>query len=109
MLFWFLFWVLFLGVLLGVFVAGRCLKKQTHATKQTKYKQPITKKRTHPHEPARHGAVDERRVAAPAEGVGVVELRDVDDAQAAIVAQAKELAAQGQIEISEGKDEEMVY
>ena len=56
------------------------MKKQTHATKQTKYKQPITKKRTHPHEPARHGAVDERRVAAPAEGVGVVELRDVDDA-----------------------------
>jgi flagellar motor switch protein FliG len=43
------------------------------------------------------------------EGLGAVKLRDVDDAQAAIVTMAKELAAQGQIEISEGKDEEMVY
>ncbi len=43
------------------------------------------------------------------EALGAVKLRDVDDAQAAIVAQAKELAAQGQIEIGEGKDEEMVY
>ena len=43
------------------------------------------------------------------EALGAVKLRDVDDAQAAIVSQAKELAAQGQIEIGEGKDEEMVY
>lgn len=43
------------------------------------------------------------------EGLGPVKLRDVDDAQASIVAQAKEMAAQGQIEIGEGKDEEMVY
>ena len=37
------------------------------------------------------------------EGLGPVKLRDVDDAQAAIVALAKDLAAQGTIEISEGK------
>ena len=43
------------------------------------------------------------------DALGAVKLRDVDEAQAAIVAQAKELAAQGQIEINEGKDEEMVY
>jgi flagellar motor switch protein FliG len=43
------------------------------------------------------------------EGLGPVKLRDVDEAQASIVAQAKEMAASGQIEISEGKDEEMVY
>ena len=43
------------------------------------------------------------------EALGAVKLRDVDDAQATIVAQATELAAQGQIEINEGKDEEMVY
>jgi flagellar motor switch protein FliG len=43
------------------------------------------------------------------EGLGPVKLRDVDDAQASIVALAKELAAQGEIEISENKDEEMVY
>ena len=43
------------------------------------------------------------------DALGAVKLREVDEAQAAIVAQAKELAAQGQIEISEGKDEEMVY
>ncbi len=43
------------------------------------------------------------------EALGAVKLRDVDEAQASIVAMAKELAAQGQIEISEGKDEEMVY
>jgi flagellar motor switch protein FliG len=43
------------------------------------------------------------------EALGPVKLRDVDDAQASIVAQAKEMAAQGQIEIGEGKDEEMVY
>ena len=43
------------------------------------------------------------------ESLGPVKLRDVDDAQASIVAQAKEMAASGQIEIGEGKDEEMVY
>ena len=43
------------------------------------------------------------------EALGAVKLRDVDDAQAGIVSLAKELAAQGQIEINEGKDEEMVY
>lgn len=43
------------------------------------------------------------------ETLGPVKLRDVDDAQAAIVALAKDLAAQGQIEISQGKDDEMVY
>jgi flagellar motor switch protein FliG len=43
------------------------------------------------------------------EGLGPVKLREVDEAQAAIVALAKEMAAQGQIEIGEGKDEEMVY
>jgi flagellar motor switch protein FliG len=40
--------------------------------------------------------------------LGPVRLRDVDDAQAAIVAAAKELAAQGQIEISESKEEELI-
>jgi flagellar motor switch protein FliG len=40
--------------------------------------------------------------------LGAVKLRDVDDAQAAIVLTAKELAARGEIEISAGKDEEMV-
>ena len=43
------------------------------------------------------------------EGLGPVKLRDVDDAQASIVAVAKDLAAQGTIEIGEGKDEELVY
>jgi flagellar motor switch protein FliG len=43
------------------------------------------------------------------EALGPVRLRDVDDAQAAIVVLAKDLAAQGTIEISEGKDEELVY
>ena len=43
------------------------------------------------------------------EALGAVKLREVDEAQAGIVVLAKELAAQGQIEISEGKDEEMVY
>ena len=42
------------------------------------------------------------------EALGPVKLRDVDDAQAAIVALAKELAAQGTIEISQGKNDEMV-
>lgn len=41
--------------------------------------------------------------------LGPVRLRDVDDAQATIVATAKDLAAQGQIEIGESKDEELVY
>ena len=43
------------------------------------------------------------------DALGPVKLRDVDEAQAGIVAQAKEMAAQGQIEIGEGKDEELVY
>ena len=38
-----------------------------------------------------------------------MKLRQVDEAQAAIVLQAKELAAQGRIEIGESKDEEVVY
>ncbi len=42
------------------------------------------------------------------EMLGPVKLRDVDDAQAGIVAMAKDLAAQGVIEISEGKNDEMV-
>ncbi|MCS6891454.1 MAG: flagellar motor switch protein FliG [Rhodovarius sp.] len=40
--------------------------------------------------------------------MGPVRLRDVDEAQAGIVATAKELAAQGQIRLAEGRDEEMV-
>ena len=43
------------------------------------------------------------------EGLGPVKLRDVDEAQAAIVAAAKDLAAQGQIEIGEGREDEIVY
>ena len=43
------------------------------------------------------------------EALGPVKLRDVDEAQGGIVALAKELAAQGQIEIASGKDEELVY
>ncbi len=42
------------------------------------------------------------------EMLGPVKLRDVDEAQAAIVALAKDLAAQGQIEISESGAEQMV-
>ena len=42
------------------------------------------------------------------EALGPVKLRDVDEAQGAIVLLAKDLAAQGQIEIGEGADEEMV-
>jgi flagellar motor switch protein FliG len=41
--------------------------------------------------------------------LGPVRVRDVDEAQASIVAVAKELAAQGAIEIGSGKDEEVVY
>jgi len=40
--------------------------------------------------------------------MGPVRLKDVDDAQALIVVAAKELAAQGQIQLAEGRDEEMV-
>jgi flagellar motor switch protein FliG len=43
------------------------------------------------------------------DGLGPVKLRDVDEAQAGIVLVAKELAAQGQIEIGESQDEELVY
>ncbi len=43
------------------------------------------------------------------DSLGPVKLRDVDEAQASIVALAKDLAAQGTIEIGEGKDEEIVY
>jgi flagellar motor switch protein FliG len=41
-------------------------------------------------------------------GLGPVRLRDVDEAQALIVGMAKDLAAQGQIQLSEGRDEEMI-
>ncbi len=41
-------------------------------------------------------------------GLGPVKLRDVDDAQAAIVVQAKQLAASGEIEIGEAGADEMV-
>jgi flagellar motor switch protein FliG len=41
--------------------------------------------------------------------LGPVRLRDVDEAQAAIVATAKDLAASGEIQLGEGRDEEMVY
>jgi flagellar motor switch protein FliG len=40
--------------------------------------------------------------------MGPVRLKDVDEAQALIVVAAKELAAQGQIQLAEGRDEEMV-
>ena len=43
------------------------------------------------------------------EALGPVKLRDVDEAQSAIISTAKDLAAQGQIEISEGGKDEMVY
>jgi flagellar motor switch protein FliG len=42
-------------------------------------------------------------------GLGPVKLRDVDDAQAAIVVLAKDMAAQGQIAMSDGREEELVY
>jgi flagellar motor switch protein FliG len=41
-------------------------------------------------------------------GLGPVKLRDVDDAQGQIVAIAKDLAAQGQIQIADGRDDEML-
>ena len=40
--------------------------------------------------------------------LGPVKLRDVDEAQASIVGMAKELAAQGQIQIADGRDDEML-
>jgi len=43
------------------------------------------------------------------EALGPVKVRDVDEAQSSIVAVAKELAAQGQIEINEAGDEDLVY
>ena len=43
------------------------------------------------------------------EALGPVKLREVDEAQGIVVQLAKELAAQGQIEIGESKDEELVY
>jgi len=43
------------------------------------------------------------------DALGPVKLRDVDEAQAAIVAMAKEMAAEGQIEINEASDDELVY
>ncbi|MBY0331487.1 MAG: flagellar motor switch protein FliG [Acetobacteraceae bacterium] len=42
------------------------------------------------------------------QGLGAVRLRDVDEAQAVVVAAAKDLAAQGSIELGDGKEEEMV-
>ena len=41
--------------------------------------------------------------------LGPVKLRDVDEAQSSIVLMVKDLAAQGQIEIGEGTDDELVY
>lgn len=41
-------------------------------------------------------------------GLGPVKLRDVDEAQALIVNAAKDLAAQGQIQMSDGRDDEMI-
>jgi len=41
--------------------------------------------------------------------LGPVKLRDVDEAQASIVNTAKELAQNGEIELSGGKDEELIY
>lgn len=41
--------------------------------------------------------------------LGPVKLRDVDEAQSAIVILAKDLAAQGQIQMQDGREDEMVY
>jgi flagellar motor switch protein FliG len=41
-------------------------------------------------------------------GLGPVRLRDVDEAQATIVAQAKDLTAQGQIQLADGREDEMI-
>jgi flagellar motor switch protein FliG len=43
------------------------------------------------------------------EALGPVRLKDVEEAQATIVATAKDLAAAGQIMLSDGREEEMVY
>jgi flagellar motor switch protein FliG len=43
------------------------------------------------------------------ESLGPIRLRDVDEAQSTIVVLAKDMAAQGQIEIRETKDEELIY
>jgi flagellar motor switch protein FliG len=40
--------------------------------------------------------------------LGPVRLRDVDEAQAIIVSQAKDLAAQGQIQLADGREDEMI-
>ncbi|WP_137181368.1 flagellar motor switch protein FliG [Roseomonas sp. AR75] len=40
--------------------------------------------------------------------LGPVRLRDVDEAQATIVSQAKDLAAQGQIQLADGREDEMI-
>jgi flagellar motor switch protein FliG len=42
------------------------------------------------------------------DALGPVRVRDVDDAQASIVAVAKDLAASGAIEIGSGKEEELM-
>ena len=43
-------------------------------------------------------------------GLGPVRLRDVDEAQASLIATAKDLAAKGEIDISRGEEnEELVY
>ncbi len=42
-------------------------------------------------------------------GLGPVKLREVDEAQAAIVLLAKDLTAQGQIQMQDSREEEMVY
>jgi len=41
-------------------------------------------------------------------GLGPVKLREVDEAQALVVSAAKDLAAQGQIQMSDGRDDEMI-
>jgi len=41
-------------------------------------------------------------------GLGPVKLKDVDEAQALIVTAAKDLAAQGQIQMGDGRDDEMI-
>lgn len=43
------------------------------------------------------------------EGLGPVKVRDVDEARAELVRTAKELGAQGKIEIKQGNEEEVVY
>jgi flagellar motor switch protein FliG len=42
------------------------------------------------------------------EGLGPIKVKDVDEAQAVIVATAKDLAATGQVTISDGKEDELV-